>query len=170
MVAVLSERDGAAFEAAAGLKAPAKRAKKPKYHNTKCTVDGNKFDSKGESEVYGELLILERAGQIDKLEWRKTELRMPLIVNGMKVSAYTPDFRYFDKQLGRTVYLDVKSPATAQERYFQLRVKLVLALYGIRIEVRIIDSRGRKPKRPKRKTKANATGAARNVGRSGLDQ
>jgi len=104
--------------------------KKPsKYHNRKTTYKGIQFDSQKEENRYRELELLERAGQIEGLELQP---RYDLMVNGQKLGFYRGDFRYKDVATGTVVTEDVKSPATKTAVY-QLKKKLVRALYGVEI-------------------------------------
>jgi len=100
-----------------------------KYHAKRTTVDGITFDSKREAKRYVELQILERAGRITNLQRPKP---YQLVVNGVKVGRYTPDFTYVEN--GVEVVEDVKSPATKKARDYRLRKMLMLAIYGISIK------------------------------------
>ena len=104
--------------------------KRPKYRNTRITVDGIKFDSKAEARRWNELKLLERAGEITKLE---RQIRFPLLSNGEKIGHYVADFGYFTKEA--RVVEDVKSPATASTRLFQMKKKMMKAQYGIDVVV-----------------------------------
>lgn len=100
-----------------------------KYRAKKTVVDGIKFDSKREARRYQELRLLERAGEIARLN---LQVRYPLEVNGHKIGRYTADFVYCDSD-GMLVVEDVKSPATKKARDYVLRKKLMLAIHGIEI-------------------------------------
>lgn len=100
-----------------------------KYHNRKTLYNGIQFDSQKEKSRYQELILLERAGFIQDLELQP---RYDLVVNGQKLGFYRGDFRYKDVATGRSVVEDVKSPITKTPVY-QLKKKLVYALYGIEI-------------------------------------
>lgn len=96
-----------------------------KYRNKKVEIDGIVFDSKKEAKRYGDLKLLERAGQIRDLT---LQVRMPLEVNGQKVCTYISDFRYQDR--GQTVYEDCKGIRTP---VYLLKRKLVKAILGVEI-------------------------------------
>lgn len=109
-----------------------------KYNAKKRKVDGITFDSIKESKRYGELLLRERAGEIECLEAHKT---FALFVNGLKVGVYECDFAYRDKRrLAKAKVLhggirdmtveDVKSEAT-RTPIFLLKKALMKAIYGI---------------------------------------
>jgi uncharacterized protein DUF1064 len=100
-----------------------------KYHNHKTEYMGIQFDSRKEADRYQQLQLLERAGQIRSLELQP---RYDLIVNGHKLGFYRGDFRYEEVATGTTILEDVKSPATKTPVY-QLKKKLIKALYGIEI-------------------------------------
>lgn len=98
----------------------------PKYGNRKTVVDGITFDSAKEAKRYGELKVLQRAGEITSLELQP---RFPIVINGVKVCTYVADFGYVD-QIGSPVVEDVKGMKT---REYILKRKLMKAVYGIEI-------------------------------------
>lgn len=99
-----------------------------KYGAVGVRVDGRFFHSKREARRYQQLKVLEMIGEIRNLE---CQVRLPLFVNGMKVTTYVCDFRYITKD-GRTILLDVKGMET---EVFKLKKKLVQACLGIDIVV-----------------------------------
>lgn len=64
-----------------------------KYGAIKTLVDGVTFASKKEANRYSELKLLERAGEISGLTLQP---KYTLVVNGIKVGTYTPDFLYHE--------------------------------------------------------------------------
>lgn len=113
-----------------------------KYHNKKVELDGFTFDSIAESQRYGELKLLQMAGEISDLRLQ-TEF---LVFDGFKHRGkkyqaihYTDDFDYIEN--GVMVVEDVKSPGSKMARDFGIRVKLLLKRYP-EIDFRII-MRGR---------------------------
>ena len=54
-----------------------KPAKPPKLRNQKVTRGGKTFDSKREADRYDELVLLEKQGIIQNLEWQKEYLLIP---------------------------------------------------------------------------------------------
>lgn len=93
-----------------------------KFNAHRTTVDGITFDSKKEAKRYGELRLLEKAGEIRNLELQP---KFPLIVNGVKVCTYIADAAYFEKNA--RVVEDVKSGPTKTAAY-RIKRKLLLAL------------------------------------------
>jgi hypothetical protein len=98
------------------------------------TVDGITFDSKREAKRYGELRLLERAGEIRALQiqpaflvWIKDEL----------FCTYTADFQYIDLRRSpdghRMVIEDCKSSGTAKDTAYRLRKKAAELFYGIKV-------------------------------------
>lgn len=92
----------------------------------KRTVDGIVFDSAAEARRYGELHLLEKAGEIEKLELQvpfeliaKFTHKNSGAVRGVK---YIADFQYMEK--GTTVVEDVKGCITQV-----YRIKRVLLLW-----------------------------------------
>jgi len=100
-------------------------ARRNKYNAKKTEIDGFVFDSKKEAQRYQDLMLLERAGEIEVIEihpfWK-------LVVNGVLIGRYTADFMY--RENGAVVVEDVKGVRT---RDYVLRKKLMKALYGIEI-------------------------------------
>ena len=109
------------------LKLASGYGRKAKFRNVPTEVDGIRFDSRAEARRYGELKLLERAGEIHGLTLQ------PLYVfefNGVKIGSYKADFRY--ERSGVVVVEDVKSSATKTPAY-QLRKRMMLAFHGISI-------------------------------------
>ncbi|MQX89155.1 DUF1064 domain-containing protein [Sinorhizobium meliloti] len=100
-----------------------------KYRNKKTTVDGIKFDSKREAQIYSSLKQLERAGQVYEVELQKP---YALTVNGQLVCTYKADFAFYDAIQKRNRVVDIKGVAT---RDFNIKRKLMRAIYGIDVEV-----------------------------------
>lgn len=98
----------------------------PKYGNRKTVVDGITFDSAKEAKRYGELKVLQRAGEITSLELQP---RFPIVINGVKVCTYVADFYYVD-EIGSLVVEDCKGFKT---REYILKRKLMKAVHGIDI-------------------------------------
>lgn len=107
---------------------PGGAPKSPKFRNRKTTVDGIEFDSAKEARRWGELKLLERAGEIRGLE-RQT--RFALDVNGQPICHYVADFAY--RRGEALIVEDVKSPITRTNRAYRIKVKLMRALHGVEI-------------------------------------
>lgn len=99
-----------------------------KYGNRVTVVDGERFDSRKEYDRYAALRLLEMAGEINGLQRQKP---YELIVNGVKVCRYVPDFVYYE--MGALIVEDVKSPATRKNAAYRLKKKLMQAIHGITI-------------------------------------
>jgi len=139
-----------------GETASAKPTPKPrKYANKPEWVDGHKFDSQAEADEYRELLTLERAGVIRKLELqpkflfeingRPVKIRSEKMPNGRQAS-YRADFRYYDTTTAEVVVVDVKGMDTSESR---LRRALVEAQFGVKVVLK------------RRRTRRNRTKSAR---------
>ena len=101
-----------------------------KYRAVRTEVDGIMFDSKREAARYMELMLMERAGEISRLELQP---RFDCVIDGRKICTYRGDFKYFAGNRG--VVEDVKSPYTAKNPVYRLKKKLVEALYpGVTIQ------------------------------------
>jgi len=116
--------------------------KPSKFRSIKTVVDGISFDSRKEARRYGELQLLQAAGEISDLELqprfkfevngRPVKIRSDGFPNGRQ-AGYTADFRYWSTHRQMWVIEDVKSPATATEAD-KLRRALVEAQFGIIVE------------------------------------
>lgn len=99
-----------------------------KYGNRRVEADGVSFASAKEARRYGELKLLERAGEIAEL---RLQPRFPLIVNGVKVCTYVADFSYHPTFRGAVMAQqtieDVKGFKTD---VYKLKAKLFHALHG----------------------------------------
>ena len=101
-----------------------------KYGNTKVEYDGYVFDSRAECDRWLELKILERVGRIANLSRQATFELIPKTPacrqtgRGERHVSYTCDFIYNDGA-GQVTVEDVKSPATAKEKAYIIKRKLM---------------------------------------------
>lgn len=103
-----------------------------KYHNTKVIYNGIKFDSKKECYRYKQLRLKEKAGLIRDLELQPKFLLLDTIHYKGKTypkTYYKADFKYFDNEKGKYIVEDVKSPITAKDKAYRLKIKMLLAKY-----------------------------------------
>lgn len=98
-----------------------------KYHAVPVIVDGVRFASKREGARYGELSLMQAAGEIQDLVCHPS---WPLMVNGHKVARYVADFSYYDCKADRPVVEDVKGYLTP---VYKIKRNLMKAIYGIEI-------------------------------------
>ena len=116
--------------------APPKKKKRDTFHkplSRKITVvDGVKFHSKHEAQVWGELLLLQRAGHISKLQ---RQVKFPLSVYNRHICDYIADFTYLDLKTPNkdSVVVDAKGILTP---VYKIKRALMLAIYGITIQER----------------------------------
>lgn len=124
----------------------------PKLRNQKVMRDGKTFDSKREADRYGELVLMEKQGLIQNLEWQKEYLLIPAQYKtveqygkrGQRIKdkrillerqvTYVADFVY--EKDGETIVEDSKgyrNPSSAPYAKFVLKRKLMLWVHGIRI-------------------------------------
>lgn len=109
---------------------------KAKYHNKRIvTMDGQAFDSKREYRRWAELVLLERAGQIEDLQRQvKFELIPAQYSNDdppkllERACDYIADFVY--TEYGKRVVEDAKGARTS---VYLIKRKLMLHRYGIQI-------------------------------------
>lgn len=97
-----------------------------KYRNVKSEYNGIIFDSIKEMRRYQELLVLQKAGEIEFLELQPTYVLldpMPKIHRGIK---YRADFRYYDKKLLKTIVEDVKGMRTD---VYKMKKKMMQSKY-----------------------------------------
>lgn len=99
-----------------------------KFRNQPTEVNGLQFASKKEARRWGDLCLLERAGQITDL---KAHPAFPLDVNGHPVCRYVADASY--RENGVLVVEDTKSPITRKHPVYRIKNKLFQALMGFAI-------------------------------------
>ena len=119
-----------------------------KYRNKKISYNGQAFDSKKEYRRYRELLLLQKANQIEELDCqtkfvlipgqrdsseevykrgpKKGQLKPGNVIE--KECAYYADFTY--KENGELVVEDTKGVKTEA---YKIKKKMMLYFYGIRI-------------------------------------
>jgi len=98
-----------------------------KYNAVRTEVDGILFHSKGEARRYGELKMLERAGEISDLELQPEFVLLDGFVrDGKRIQAikYRADFKYVEDDI--VVIEDFKGKETAE---FKIKRKLFLNRY-----------------------------------------
>ena len=104
-----------------------------KYGNRKVKLNGETFDSSKEARRYGELVLLERAGQISHLERQVKYGLIPSQYRDGKcierAVQYVADFVYYED--GKKVVEDAKGFRTKD---YILKRKLMLYIHGIRIK------------------------------------
>ena len=107
-----------------------------KYRAQRVTHGGIKYDSKAEMRRHHQLLLLEHAGEISKLQH---QVRFELVPSVRFLDArkakpamvYVADFVYADKH-GAQVIEDVKGVRTKE---FVIKRHLMLALRGLHIHI-----------------------------------
>jgi len=101
-------------------------------------VDGVYIPSQLQLGRYRELQIMERIGEIYKLE---TEVNYSLDINGVHICDYRADHRYHEASSGKLVVEDVKpakitgAALKAQYEVFKLKAKLMLICHNITVTV-----------------------------------
>lgn len=104
----------------------ASEGKASKYHNQRVEIDGKKFDSKHEAEVYGELMLRQRAGEL-KLVLRQVPFDLP---GGIR---YIADFVTMD-HAGSIEVIDAKSEITRKNRVYINKKKQMRSEWGIEVK------------------------------------
>lgn len=105
-----------------------KAEKRRKYGNDPTYVDGKRFDSKHEAEVYLDLMYRYRSGE---LKCVIRQVRFDL-ADAEKLQ-YVADFVTIDPDM-RVNVLDAKSKATRENKVYIIKKKLMREKYGIEIE------------------------------------
>jgi hypothetical protein len=111
---------------------PIKLASRHKYGAKATKVDGIRFASKFESERYGYLKSLERAGVIRSLQLQP---RYKLTVNGVLICTYVADFSYEREGTDGSWTSIVEDAKGVETPEFKLKKKLMQAVLGIEINV-----------------------------------
>ena len=109
--------------AAEGGSSPSRRAK---YGNRRVEIDGMKFDSQHEANVYGELMMRVKAGEL-RCVLRQVPFDLP---GGIR---YIADFVTIRPDMSIEGVYDAKSEITRKNRVYINKRKQVLALWGIEI-------------------------------------
>ena len=99
-----------------------------KFHNIPKRVDGILFQSTKESRRYSELKALQQAGVIQDLELQP---KFKLEVNGVHITTYYADFKYWDNERNQEVIEDSKGMRT---QLYILKKRLMKALLSIEVE------------------------------------
>ena len=102
-----------------------------KYRNQKTLVDGLVFDSRKEAVRYGELKLMEKAGEISELELQPRFTLLPSFRRDGKTIRkieYVADFKYRNKEDAEIVE-DVKSEITRKNPVYRIKKKLLLYRY-----------------------------------------
>lgn len=105
---------------------------KNKYHNKKVVYNGIKFDSKKERDRYIALKLCEKSGDIKNLELQPKFLLLDTIHYKNKTypkTYYIADFKYFSNDEGKYIVEDIKSPITAKDKVYRLKIKMLLTKY-----------------------------------------
>lgn len=117
-----------------------------KYGAVKTVVDGITFPSKLEARRYGELKILELAGEITDLELQpeyELQPRFKFEKRTIRPITYRADFRYTVVATGEVKVEDTKGVATEA---FNLKKKMMLYVHGIKV-ILVRDERKRRRRR-----------------------
>lgn len=109
------------------------KGKQNKHRNTiVMDPDHGKFDSKGELRRYKELLILQRAGQIDRLERQTAFLLIPKSDKFRKI-VYNADFTYYEND--HFIVEDFKNPYNRKkDKAYRLKKIMMYHFHGIEIK------------------------------------
>ena len=100
-----------------------------KYNSRRIAIDGYAFDSIKESQRYGELKLMEKAGEISSLIVHpKYQLQPSFKYHGETIRAifYVADFEYFD--CDKVIIEDVKGGKGTLTEAFLLKAKLLKRL------------------------------------------
>ena len=100
---------------------------KSKYRAVRTEVDGHSFPSLKESRRYGQLKMLQLAGEISEL---RLQVPYELNPNGSFSYRYFADFEYITKE-GVKVTEDVKGFRNAT---YKKKAKLMMKVHGIKIK------------------------------------
>lgn len=105
---------------------PEQPQKRAKYGNTKTQLDGQKFDSLHEAEVYQELLLRVKANELRAVITQQTFI----LPGGVK---YIADFVTLNND-GTYSVLDAKSEATKKDKVYRLKKRQMKECLNITIE------------------------------------
>lgn len=103
------------------------KSRKTKYGNRRTECDGHTFDSAHEADIYRELQLRVKAGEL-KCVLRQVPFDLP---GGIR---YFADFVTIAPDMTIEGVYDAKSEATKRDKVYIIKRKQVLALYGIEIK------------------------------------
>ena len=109
------------------IQGDAPKKNKSKYGSHKITVDGITYDSEKEYRRHRELLLMQKAREIQKLDRQVPFVLIEKSEYGREIK-YVADFVYF--QDGKKIVEDVKSEPTKTPLY-KLKKRLLAEKYGI---------------------------------------
>tara|TARA_R100000231_G_scaffold97351_1_gene72797 strand:- start:1 stop:375 length:375 start_codon:yes stop_codon:yes gene_type:complete len=104
--------------------------KSSKFGAKKTVVDGITFDSKWESERYGQLKAMERGGIVTDLE---LQVKYDIVINDIKICKYIADFVYKEESPDGEIKEIVEDAKGFETPEFKLKKKLMKAVHGIDI-------------------------------------
>jgi len=104
--------------------------KSSKFGAKKTIVDGITFDSKWESERYGQLKAMERGGIVTDL---KLQVKYDIVINDIKICKYIADFVYKEESPDGEIKEIVEDAKGFETPEFKLKKKLMKAVHGIDI-------------------------------------
>jgi len=104
--------------------------KSSKFGAKKTIVDGITFDSKWESERYGQLKAMERGGIVTDLE---LQVKYDIVINDIKICKYIADFVYKEESPDGKIKEIVEDAKGFETPEFKLKKKLMKAVHGIDI-------------------------------------
>ena len=104
--------------------------KSSKFGAKKTIVDGITFDSKWESERYGQLKAMERGGIVTDL---KLQVKYDIVINDIKICKYIADFVYKEESPDGEIKEIVEDAKGFETPEFKLKKKLMKAVHNIDI-------------------------------------
>lgn len=104
--------------------------KSSKFGAKKTIVDGITFDSKWESERYGQLKAMERGGIVTDLE---LQVKYDIVINDIKICKYIADFVYKEESPDGKIKEIVEDAKGFETPEFKLKKKLMKAVHNIDI-------------------------------------
>ena len=104
--------------------------KSSKFGAKKTVVDGITFDSKWESERYGQLKAMERGGIVTDLE---LQVKYDIVINDIKICKYIADFVYKEESPDGKIREIVEDAKGFETPEFKLKKKLMKAVHNIDI-------------------------------------
>lgn len=104
--------------------------KSSKFGAKKTMVDSITFDSKWESERYGQLKAMERGGIVTDLG---LQVKYDIVINDIKICKYIADFVYKEESPDGKIKEIVEDAKGFETPEFKLKKKLMKAVHGIDI-------------------------------------
>ena len=113
-----------------------KQNRRMKYGNQRIETEDGWFDSMKEANRYEELKLMEQAQIITRLKRQVPFELLPACDRYKRPLFYIADFTYYKIGADRLIFVaeDVKSAATAKDKTYKIKKRMMYQILGIKIQ------------------------------------